>query len=82
MFLKVLQKFQGNICAGVSFLEKLQAKGFWLYWKKISKQVFSDKFYNIFKSTTLIEILGETVARALGLKSCTVHKQTIWLGNI
>ena len=61
MFLKVLQKSQGNICVGVSFLEMLQAKGFRLYSKKISKQVFSYKFYNIFKSTTLIEILRETV---------------------
>ena len=57
-FAKISRK---HLCQSL-FLVKLQAKNLQLYWKKTPTQVFSYKFCNIFKSTTFIELLQETVA--------------------
>ena len=50
MFLRILQNAQENTCVGVSFSVKLALQGFIEY--KAARQVFSNKFYEIFKNTS------------------------------
>ena len=55
MFLKISQNSQENICAGVSFLIKLQASACNFIKKETLARVFSCEFCEIFKNTFLYE---------------------------
>ena len=61
-FLKIVKISQENSFAGVSFSAKLQVGGLQLYQKRNPTQIFSSKFYKIFKNTFFI---GDQRATAL-----------------
>ena len=62
MLLKISQILQGNTCARVSFLIKFQASAYNFFKKETLVQVFSCKFYDIFKNTFFTEHLWTVVS--------------------
>ena len=62
MFLEISQNSQGNTCARVSFLIKLQAKAC-RFIKKTLAQKFFCEFYEISKNTCFTEHVWTTASR-------------------
>ena len=69
MFLKISQNSQGNTCAKVSFLMKLQVEAYSFIKKETLTQVFSYEFCEISKSNFFTEHLWAT-ASVQFIKKC------------